>query len=153
MIGQKEHLETSRLTLVKIILGLIALAVVIGGYVFYSSRTPYSIRTAPEGDIVAGFDKSLILDPKALILESYALDYRSRNLSQPTVTFTSKHPLIQLTADYGAYLRDNGWVISHEADSLAKNTFYYASKDEQELNITFEDIGFGTKVIIAYVQK
>ena len=33
------------------------------------------------------------------------------------------------------------------------NTFYYASKDVQELNITFENIGFGTKVIIAYVQK
>jgi len=153
MIGQKEHLEASKSTLVRIILGLVALAALVGGYLFYSSRAPYSITTAPEGEVVAGFDKSLILDPGATIVESYALDYRSKGFNQPSATFTSKRPLIQLAADYGAYLRDNNWVISHEADSLAANTFYYASKDGQELNITFENIGFGTKVIIAYVQK
>ncbi len=153
MSGQKEHLEKSKSTLIKIILGLVVIVVVVGGYILYSSSAPYSITTAPEGEIVAGFDKSLILDPQAKIVESYALGYESRGINQPTATFTSKRPLIQLTADYGAYLRDNGWTISHEADSLATNTFYYAAKDGQELNITFENIGFGTKVIIAYVQK
>ena len=153
MIGQKEYLEKSRSTLIKIILGLVVLVVVIGGYILYSSRAPYSITTAPEGEVVAGFDRALILDPQAKIVESYALGYGPMGINQPAVTFTSRRPLIQLTADYGAYLRDNGWVVSHEADPLAMNTFYYASKDVQELNITFENIGFGTKVIIAYVQK
>ncbi|TSC60570.1 MAG: hypothetical protein LiPW15_448 [Parcubacteria group bacterium LiPW_15] len=153
MIGQKEHLEKSKSTLVKIIIGLVAVAAIVGGYLLYSSRMPYSIKTSPEGEVVAGFDRALILDPQARILDSYALDYRAQKVNQPATTFTSRRPLIQMVADYGAYLRENGWMVAHEADPLAMNTFYYASKGAQELNITFENIGFGTKVIIAYAQK
>lgn len=139
---EKMHVESSRATLVRSAIIVIALAAIVGGYMFFrSGQPPYTITQAAKGEVVADFPKDLIVEKGVTIQDSYSLAY-SANLNQPVVTYFSLWPMVQNVVQFGAYLRNNGWTITHEADPLSKNTFYYANKDNNDVNITLaEDAG------------
>jgi hypothetical protein len=137
---EKMHLESSRATLIKMGIILVVLVAIVGGYLLFRSKQSYTTIQAPSGEVVAGFPKELIVEKGVTIQDSYSLAYAA-GLNQPVVTYVSNWPMIQNVAQFGAYLRNNGWTITHEADPLAKNTFYYATKDNSDVNITLADSG------------
>lgn len=147
------NIEKSRTTLIKIFLGVVAIGALVGGYLLYVSRVPYSLERVPAGEIVSSFDKTLVIYADAKIVDSYSLVYKKAGLSQPAVAFEVRRPLMQVVGDYGAYLRANGWNVTSEADPLQKSTFYLAEKNGHQANIAFEPASFATKVTIALSQK
>jgi len=140
---------------------LAAILVVAAGAVyfwkFYKKYVPteqlYTITRAPKGEIVTGFPQDLLVEKNPVVEDSYSLAYSAGNLNQPVVTYVSNWPMVQNVAQFGAYLRNNGWTITHEADPFAKNTFYYASKDNNDANITLSTEAEKVRVTISYVKR
>lgn len=149
----KAHVENSKKTLIRAGMVVVVLAAIVGGYLYYEAQHPYATTQAPKGEVIADFPKDLLVEKNTTIQDSYSLVYKAGNLSQPVVTYVSNWPMIQNVVQFGSYLRKNGWTITHEADPLAKNTFYYANKDANETNITFVEETGKVKVTISYVKR
>ena len=113
----------------------------------------YELNEAAKGEIVEGFPKDLLVEKGVEVDKSYSLTYSGENLNQPVVTYISKWSMIQNVVQFGAHLRSNGWTVTHEADPLFRNTFYYARKDAAEVNITFETEAGRVKVVISYIKR
>ena len=111
--------------------------------------------TAPAGKVVSGFPKDLVLDAAGSPDESYALIYKSQNVSQPTVAYVSSKSYADTIADFDAWLRANGWSISREGTPQeTANTFFYAFKGSDEVNISItRDITNKVSITIAYVTR
>lgn len=137
---EKMHVESSKVTLIKSAIIVFALAAIVGGYLLFQSKykESYTVTQAPKGEAVVDFPSGLIVEKDVAIQDSYSLAY-SGNLSQPVVTYFSKWTMAQNIDEFGAYLKNNGWTITHEADLLLKNTFYYANKDNNDVNITLAE--------------
>lgn len=153
MNGQKEQMADSRVTLIKAVLGLVALAALVGGYLLYSNNKEYSQSKAPAGEVVVNFPKEFLLEKGVAVSESYSLDYSRSNLKQPVVEYISALNMTQNVVSFGGYLRKNGWTISREADPLKSSTFFYASKEKNEVNITFSTEAGKVKVVISYLVR
>lgn len=139
----KMHQEGSKKVLIRMLVALVVLGAIAGGYLlFKSNQPPYTVTQATKGEVVADFPSGLMVEKGVTILDSYSLNYGAENLTQPVVTYISGWPMYKNIAEFGTYLKNNGWTVTHEADLLLKNTFYYANKDNNDVNITLaEDAG------------
>lgn len=109
-----------------------------------------TLRTAAEGELVTGFPREMILEEGIVANESYSINYSNQNVDQPVVTYTSALTLEENIDLYGAYLRGNSWNITHEATTAeAPVTYFYATKDNRSLNLTFNAQGGGVEVTMA----
>lgn len=112
------------------------------------------LTEVPEGSVIAAFPKKLILEDDVVAQASYAITYTDGNLSQPVLSYRSARTLQENIDAYGAYLSLNSWNVTHEADaSETPVTFFYAAKENNEVNITFAPGTEGVLVTIAYVTK
>ena len=110
------------------------------------------LTDAPDGEIINGFPRELILEEDITTDESYSIAYADENMSQPVVSFHSKKSLAENITGYRVYLETNGWNITHQADAdEAPSTFFYAYKENAETNITFVTDASGITVTISYV--
>jgi hypothetical protein len=162
----------------KLIIWLVVLLLVLFGALWIADKAPSvvdmgddttteiapgeTLTTAPTGEVIAGFPSELILEDGVVASESYSIAYTEGSVSQPVVSYLSKKTLEQNIEAYGAYLSLNEWIVSHEATADdAPVTFYYATKNNADLNITFaveeaiegEEGTGGVKVTIAYVTR
>jgi hypothetical protein len=145
--------ESNKKTLISSLIVLVILAAIAGGYLYYQSQLLYTTTQASQGEIVADFPTDLIVEKNAVIQNSYSLAYKTGNLNQPVVTYISNWSMYQNVAQFGTYLKNNGWAITHEADLLSNNIFYYANKDSNDVNITFATEAGKVKVTISYVKR
>lgn len=150
----KMHQEGSKKILIRMVTALVVLAAVAGGYLLFQSKQPnYTMTQAPKGEVVAGFPSDLIVEKGVVIQNSYSLTYAGAGLNQPVVTYISNWPMVQNVVQFGAYLRTNKWTVTHEADPLSKITFYYANKDNNDVNITLAEEAGKVKVTISYIKR
>ncbi len=113
-----------------------------------------TLTEAAEGQVIAGFPEDFILEKGVTTDSSYSIAYADNNTSQPVASYRSKKTLEENVAAYGAYLALNGWMLTHAAESSARPvTFFYATKDTAEVNITFAEDTGGVMVTIAYVTR
>jgi hypothetical protein len=109
-----------------------------------------TLRTAAGGDLVTGFPREMILEEGVVANESYSINYSNQNVDQPVVSYTSALTLEENINLYSAYLRGNNWNITHEATTAeAPVTYFYATKDNRSLNLTFNAQGGGVEVTMA----
>lgn len=112
------------------------------------------LTDAPQGDVVAGFPKELLLEEGVATDQSYSITYTDGNMSQPVVTYRSAKALDENVDAYKSYLLLNGWSITHMASAQElPTTFFYAYKDSAEVNVTFASQEEGIMVTIAYVVR
>lgn len=110
------------------------------------------LTDAPEGSVIANFPTELLLESGVTTDASYSIAYASDNTSQPVVSYRSAKTLEENIALYDVFLDTNGWNTTHHADANeAPATFFYAYKDNAEVNITFVSDASGVMVTIAYV--
>ncbi|HXK40129.1 MAG TPA: hypothetical protein VJ837_04825 [Candidatus Paceibacterota bacterium] len=113
-----------------------------------------TLTEVPAGDIVDGFPEKLILEDDVVAEASYAIAYTEGDLSQPVLSYRSVKTLDENIAAYGAYLSLNSWSVTHAASAdETPTTFFYAYKENTEVNITFAPENDTVLVTIAYVSR
>lgn len=112
-----------------------------------------TLTTAPEGKTVSGFPADLIQEQNTAIGQSFGLNYKDSGISQPVVQYASKRGLEDNVVIYRQYLSNNNWLITHEANPNENPTFFYATKDNSQVNITFVESNGQVNVTIAYANK
>lgn len=94
------------------------------------------ITTAPAGEVVANFPKSLILEKGISIEQSYSINYQGGAVIQPVVKYISEKSMGDNVNEFKNYLTQNGWTITHEANPNLAITFFSATKQSEKVNIT-----------------
>jgi hypothetical protein len=114
-----------------------------------------TLTEVPAGEIVDGFPEGLILEDDVVANRSYTINYQNQNIDQPVVAFMSSWTLEQNIEEYGRYLVEDGWEVTHAATTdEAPVTFFYATKGSQDVNITFNVVeGDGVGVTIAVANR
>ncbi|GAC1413561.1 MAG: hypothetical protein NVSMB66_5710 [Candidatus Doudnabacteria bacterium] len=129
----------------KVVLLVLLLIILAGaGYVYtrktnkidtsQNSKAPAIKKTdAPQGQVVSGFPKELILDPKATTNQSYTVDYSKQN--QYTVTLKSDMTPKAIFTAYSDYFKQNGYTVKNVNNALTTLTSIYAVKNNVEVNV------------------
>lgn len=152
-----------------LVTGLVVLLIIVLGVLWISGmkQTPggdtttteiapgTTLTEVPAGEIVDGFPEGLILEDDVVADKSYTINYQNQNIDQPVVAFMSSWTLEQNIEEYGRYLLDDGWEVTHEATiGEAPVTFFYATRGSQDVNITFNVVeGDGVGVTIAVANR
>ncbi len=145
-------------TLAIILIALVAVLWFSDGNIMQQTDGPREIAPgqiltdAPDGTVIADFPTELLLEPGVATDSSYSIAYAGDNTSQPVVSYRSAKTLEENIAMYDVFLDTNGWDVTHHADANeAPATFFYAYKDNAEVNITLVSDASGVMVTIAYV--
>lgn len=104
---------------------------------------------APQGQVVAGFPQSLLLDSGAQVTQSYSIPVDS-NTAQYTAEWNSSNSMASLFAQYENYLKANGWTVSNADQSAVADTLY-ATKGSTVVNASFIAQGQGSQAIVSYL--
>lgn len=133
----KMHIEDSKVKLIKLGLGLVALVALVGGYMlFRGGGQPYVMTTAPKGDVVSDFPKELLLEKGVSVDNSYSLNYSGEGFTQPVVQYVSALNIAGNIGMFKQYLLANNWQIEHEADLSQAITYFTAKRQTETVNIT-----------------
>jgi len=118
-----------------------------------TSATPAPVF-APQGQLTPQFPKGLILDTKAAVGGSYAIDYSS-STNQYTTQYDSSSSVAVLYADYRAYFGSNGWTITNSSTitSASKIGALYATNASAGANVTIFTKPGGSEVTVSYVAQ
>lgn len=130
----------------KVLSAILLLLVLAGAGYFYAKKNKQGANThsankapsinktdAPKGEVVSGFPKELILDPKATTDQSYTVDYSKQN--QYTVTLKSDMTPKAVFTAYSDYFKAKGYTIKNVNNALDSLTSIYAVKDNVEVNV------------------
>ena len=122
-------------------------------YFFGRSTSPHA-TFAPQGQVISGFPKTLILDNTAAIDNSYTIGY-SANLNQYTANWTSaSSSLDSLYGKYLSYFTQNGWTVTNSSTNITGFRGLYAVNPSADANVTMSDVGTGgLRVTVSYVKK
>lgn len=164
MDTQNLNVLKSRATLTKIILGVVVIGVLAGGYYLYGnlkSTAPITTQTGPQvvsvpaGSLTAGFPSELLLEKGVSVKESYAVNYAKDGISQLVANYVSAQSMIKNISMFKDYLLTNQWSISHEGDLAYPVTYFAATKGTESVNITLvaDAKANSVTVTIAYVNK
>jgi hypothetical protein len=108
-------------------------------------------RTAPEGQVIPGFPNELLVEEAAVISESYSIAYSGSRVDQPVVRYMSGMSLADNIAAFRDRLQSDGWTITQDADPSASPAFFYAYKDNAQVNILLvADESGKVQVTVAY---
>ncbi len=112
------------------------------------------ITVADEGEVVGNFPNELLIEPSAMISDSYAIYYRDRGETMPYVEYTSDETFEDNIIAFRAILTADDWIITKEADPVADVSNIYAIRgDNETVNVTFSRVADGkTKVQISYTE-
>lgn len=117
-----------------------------------TSGTPAgSVAFAPNGQLVAGFPKSLILG-SAAVSGSYSINYSSTT-HQYTVEWNSSSSMESLYEAYKAYLPSHGWNIVNDITKYAASRGLYARNASSDVSVAVIATGNGSQISIAYLEK
>ena len=108
---------------------------------------------APQGQIIAGFPKELILDHNVQASNSYAINYSS-STNLYVVQWNSSSSVAGLYNAYLAYLPTHGWTITNRFTNRPDLRGFYAVKNSASssanVNITITTLGTGSQVSVGY---
>ena len=143
-----------------IFLGALALVVVLillGGWYFFLRKDVEVIAPGTEltraraGRVISDFPREFILEPQAVVEESYSINYSNEGIRYPVVRYRSSRNLAQNVADFRRILDEGEWVIYRRASAgETPITFFYATKGEAKLNVSFETREDGLFVNVSY---
>jgi len=152
---------------IKLSLALLALSLVLIGLSFLGNNSVDHVRVssdqnavtfrknnAPQGQIIAGFPNSLILDSTRTIQESYMLDYKTA--AQYTVQLATKDSVAGEYQKYLDYLNGNFYdlVFQRILSSPHPLAAVYARSSQGDIAVQISaDQQNKTKVIINYLNK
>lgn len=108
------------------------------------------ITRAEENGVVSDFPTEIPIEEGAEISESYSINYVNDDKNLPVVSYMSNLTFQENLDKFGAYMKDNGWTILHEAEANKNVTFYYGKRGEEDLNVTFDNSGEKVFVTVAY---
>jgi hypothetical protein len=108
------------------------------------------LKRAGGDNIIAGFPTEIPVETSANISESYSIQYINDDKSLPVVNYKSNLTLAENIAKFGNYMKGSGWEIMHEADADEGVTFLYGKRENEDLNITFDNRTGEVLVTIAY---
>lgn len=140
---------------------LIAVAVMVVKVVLQSvsenGKSPESswsipVTYAPKGNIVPEFPKNLVLDPGAVVTQSYAINYSS-STNQYTVQWNSSSSIKTLFNAYKTYFATNGWAITNSSTQMTSVRAIAASGDPGKISAVIMTGGNGSQVILTYIPK
>jgi hypothetical protein len=106
---------------------------------------------APQGQLVAGFPTSLILDQGVLISNSYSIKYIG-GANQYTAQWTSTTTLSKLFSAYQNYFSVNGWKVSNVM-AYPKAKGLHAENATSAVGVSIIDSGKNRAVTVTYVAK
>ena len=106
---------------------------------------------APQGQLVGGFPKALILDQNAAVSNSYSINY-SAGINQYTAQWTSSMSLNNLFSAYQSYFSGNGWKVSNVM-AYPKAKGMHAENASSTVGISITDNVKSRAVTITYVAK
>lgn len=112
---------------------------------------------APQGQLIPGFPKELILDSAARVGNSYSINY-SASGNQYTAAWNSSSSVAALFNQYKTYLPANGWVVpagSARSGKYGASLFATNANPASVVNISIVPAasGNGAQVTISYVAK
>lgn len=107
---------------------------------------------AEKGEVVSGFPEELILDVRASVANSYALNY-NQNLNQYTTTFNSDESMEELYDRYLAHFRQDGWTIVNAITKYPTSRGLYAKKGTIDASVAILDKSNSAQVSVSYVVK
>lgn len=153
--------ENGQSNLKKTLLALLLLLVVanLATYFYKESKGEEVVRELPDGSIyreavadsvVSGFPSELLIEEGAVVSQSYAIQYERERTEQPVVSYYSARSMEENVEDFGNLLRENNWQITQSADANQSLTFFYATRNTEDVNITFEERQDGLFITIAY---
>lgn len=142
-----------RTAIVIVAVVVVALMIGLAGWLSFSRQSSPRMTLAPQGELISGFPKTLILDNAAAIADSYTIGY-SPNLNQYTASWVSSSSMDGLYARYLQYFTANGWTITNSSTNITAFRGIYAVTSSAESNVTLDDSGAGgLKVTVSYVKK
>lgn len=142
-----------RTAIVMVAVVVVALVIVLSGWLFFSRQNSPRMTLAPQGELISGFPKALILDNAAAIDNSYTVGY-SPNLNQYTASWISSSTMDGLYARYLQYFAANSWTITNSSTNITAFRGIYAVTSSADANVTMDDSGTGgLKVTVSYVKK
>lgn len=112
-----------------------------------------NITRALPAEIAEGFPKSLPLNSKTEIAESYSATYPNSPAKQATVEFVSSKNQKTNVDYYTKWAKDNGWNIVNSSSSHSIS-FLYFKKAQEQISITIRASAKDAKssdIIISYV--
>jgi hypothetical protein len=107
---------------------------------------------AAKGEITPGFPKELILDTRASLTSSYAINY-NESLNQYTTAFDSEQSMAALYDIYLAYFQQDGWTIVNAITKYPTSRGLYAKKGNTDASVAILDKDDLAQVMISYVVK
>ena len=114
---------------------------------------PMGVPTyAPQGQVVAGFPKQLILDPAAAVSNSYSINYTATT-NQYTAQWNSSSAMNDLYVSYKQYLTANGWTITSDNAKYSGSRGLYARNASSDVSVVVIAQGNGSQVTVTYLAK
>lgn len=107
---------------------------------------------APQGQIVTGFPRELILDSIAGVNNSYSVNY-SAGVNQYTAQWNSSNSMAALYDAYEQYLPANGWTITNDVKTQSWFRGLYATNASAEVSIAISTQGKGSQAVVTYLAK
>jgi len=112
-----------------------------------------TLVTPKEGKVVSGFPREFLLGENE-IDDSYRIEYEDSGISQPTARYYLSRPLTESINAFGELLLAEEWTVVTEPSYDATGpTNFYATRGDEEINITMEPNAGGTDVVISYVVR
>lgn len=159
MDSQPSHKKPLRIFLIILVVILVAWGV----YALFQKQTTvgpleeerdYTVQTAEQGQLIGSFPKELIPEEGVVIDASSELDYTNREEQLPTAEYVSAKTLDENITLFKNLLTEQGWTIVKEATPTETPvTNFYATKAENDVNITLFVTGSTVRVHIAYVKR
>lgn len=107
---------------------------------------------APQGQVIQGFPKQLILDNAAVVNNSYSITY-SAGADQYTAQWNSSSSVTALYNAYKQYLPANGWTITNDVATPSWFRGLYATDASGDASIAISAQGKESQVVITYLIK
>ena len=156
-----ENQKTGRFWVAVAIVAVVVI-VVVGAIIWKSVRSGITEETRDLGDgrtlnfnydraeIVPDFPQDLILDDGPKVRNSFTIEDIANGVTQSTTQYKASGTLEENIAVFSADLEENGWFITNDANPTVSPTFIYAIRDNEEVNVTFDDSGLKVSVTVAY---
>ncbi len=153
-------MKLEKKTAVLIIVGVVIFAAIIVCAYLYGPSWPTMPQAtgpapvhAPQGQVVAGFPKDLILDSEVQVANSYTVHYSS-NMHQYTVQWNSSSSVASIYNNYLGYLPTHGWTIMNRFTARPDLRGLYATEtnttSSANVNVTIAVRGMGSQVSVNY---